>query len=244
MNLTELLMQHHFSEKEAKIYLATLQLKTANISTIARVTGEKRSTTYNVVKELQKKGIINEIDKNNIASYSAIPPDFFLSKLEEQVKTFKECLPAFSAFTEKFGIAPRVEYFEGRNGLLDTYASILKSNVDICCFVGTIDFQGFLSDYLYNKFLPEKLEKKVYSKVIISDTSKNRKLLKKAALKKFNREWKIKDGLSFIEDIAINLYGPDKVMVAVIAEKEPFGLIISSHYLYETLLGIFNFLWK
>jgi DNA-binding MarR family transcriptional regulator len=64
MELLNLLIKNHFSEKEAKVYLACLQLKIANVSTIARFTGEKRSTIYNIIKELQKKGIINEIDKN------------------------------------------------------------------------------------------------------------------------------------------------------------------------------------
>ncbi|MDR0860537.1 MAG: hypothetical protein LBO09_06265 [Candidatus Peribacteria bacterium] len=55
MELIDLLIKNNFSEKEAKTYLACLQLKIANISTIARFTGEKRSTTYNIIKELQKK---------------------------------------------------------------------------------------------------------------------------------------------------------------------------------------------
>lgn len=55
MELINLLMKNNFSEKEAKIYLACLQLKIASASTIARYTQEKRSTTYSVIKELQKK---------------------------------------------------------------------------------------------------------------------------------------------------------------------------------------------
>jgi len=63
-------------------------------------------------------------------------------------------------------------------------------------------------------------------------------------MKKMKRERKIVNGLSFPENIIINLYGPNQIMIAVFTEKEPFGLIISSHYLYETLLNIFNFLWN
>jgi sugar-specific transcriptional regulator TrmB len=55
MELIDLLIANNFSEKEAKTYLACLELKTANASTISRYTKEKRSTTYSVIKELQKK---------------------------------------------------------------------------------------------------------------------------------------------------------------------------------------------
>lgn len=41
----------------------------------------------------------------------------------------------------------------------------------------------------------------------------------------------------------INMYRPNKVLIAVLTEKESYGLIISSHYLYETLINILNFLW-
>ena len=244
MELNDLLIQNNFSEKEAKVYLTCLQLKSASISTIARLTGEKRSTTYNIVKELQKKGIINEINKNKIAVYSAVSPEYFINKLEEQLKTFKDCLPAFSAFTEKFGIAPKVQFFEGIEGLLNASHQMLISQVDVCCFFGSIDFQETISKYLDQKRLPEKKERNIYSKVIISDTPQNRKLFKKFALKKLNRDRKIRDGLTFLGHIAICMYGPNQVMIIVVTEKEPFALVISSYYLYETLLSIFNFLRK
>ena len=80
--------------------------------------------------------------------------------------------------------------------------------------------------------------------MIISDTPKNRKLFKKAVLKKWNRQWQIKNGLTFIDSIVINMYGPNKVMFVVAAETETFGLTIFSYYLYETLMSIFNFLWE
>lgn len=55
MSLIDLLIKNNFSEKEAKIYLACLQLKIANVSTISRYAQEKRSTTYSIIKELKKK---------------------------------------------------------------------------------------------------------------------------------------------------------------------------------------------
>ncbi|MDR2540218.1 MAG: hypothetical protein LBD11_00085 [Candidatus Peribacteria bacterium] len=246
MELLDLLIKNSFSEKEAKIYLACLQLKIANASTIARFSGEKRSTTYSILKELQKKGVINEIDKNKIASYSAVPPETIVKKLETQVADFKELLPAFSAFTEKFGIAPKVQFFEGSEGLLEIYNDTISSQVEICVLIGTASYPKYANEYLNSVFLPQKLKNQIFSRVILSDSEQNRTSFKKLApkFKKLNRNWKIVNGLTFPENIMINMYGPNKVLIAVLTEKESFGLIISSYYLYETLLGVFNFLWK
>ena len=244
MELIDLLIKNNFSEKEAKIYLTCLQLKIANASTIARHAQEKRSTTYSIIKELQKKWLINEIEKNKIASYSAVSPDNIAQKLEMQFEDFKSLLPAFSAFTEKFGIAPKVQFFEGLEWIKTIYDDVLLSQVEICAFLGTSDFPKFISSYLEKKFFPEKIKKKVFSRTLLSDNLFNRNNLKKVQWKKYKRERKITKWLTFMENIIINVYGPNKVMIAVFTEKEPFGLVISSYYLYETLLSIFNFLRK
>lgn len=244
MSLVDLLIKNNFSEKEAKIYLTCLQLKIANASTIARFAKEKRSTTYSIIKELQKKWLINEIDKNKIASYSAVPPEHIAKKLELQLNDFKDLLPAFSAFTEKFGIAPKVQFFEWFDGIKTIYEDILLSQVEICAFLGTSRFPKFIATYLEKTFFPTKIKNNVFSRTLLSDTQFNRKKLKTIQGKKYKREWKITKWLTFMENIIINMYWPNKVMIAVFTEKEPFGLVISSYYLYETLLSIFNFLRK
>lgn len=78
-------------------------------------------------------------------------------------------------------------------------------------------------------------------KIIIS--FKKIKVIIKKGIKKLNRNLKTIPNLIFPENIMINMYRPNKVLIAVLTEKESYGLIISSHYLYETLINILNFLW-
>lgn len=243
MELIDLLIKNNFSEKEAKVYLSCLELKIANASTIARYSKEKRSTVYSILKELKKKWIINEINKNKIAAYSAVSPDHIAKKLEDNFKNFQSLLPAFSAFTEKFGISPKVEFFEWLEWIKNIYDDILSSQVEICAFLWTSQFPKFISNYLETKFFPEKIKNKIFSRTLLSDNSINRKNIKKIASKKYKKERRIKSWLNFMENIIINMYWPNKVMIAVFTEKEPFGLVISSYYFYETLLSIFNFIW-
>jgi len=245
MELIDLLIKNNFSAKEAKIYLTCLQLKIANASTIARISGENRSTTYSILKELKKKELVNEIDKNKISSYTAISPEHIVKKLQTQVEDFKELLPAFAAFTEKFGITPKVQFFEGLTGLEEVYTDTLSSQVDIIEFLGTKKFPKSVEKYLATTFFPLKLKKGLSTKTLISDTPQNRMLLKKEQTKKnrLGRNQKIIAGLSFPKNVIITCYGPNKVIMGSYTEKEPFGLIISSCYLYETLLSIFSFLW-
>jgi sugar-specific transcriptional regulator TrmB len=53
--LTNTLQHLGYSEKEAKVYLALLELGTSPASTIARFIGENRVTVYSTLKILTKK---------------------------------------------------------------------------------------------------------------------------------------------------------------------------------------------
>lgn len=174
MDLVSSLIHQSFSPKEADIYLACLQLKQANASTIARVSGHNRSTTYSILKELQSKGYITAIDKNSILSYSATPPEAIARQLEEKFHQFKELLPAFSSFAEKFGIAPRVEFFEGKDNIMTMYDDLLHSTTEIRALLGTSQFPDYITKYLTTTFFPTKIARNISSKTIISDTPSNR----------------------------------------------------------------------
>lgn len=242
MDLNSLLIQNGFSQREAKIYLTCLEYKAVNVATIARVTNEKRSTIYSVIKELQKKGLINAIEKNKIAMYTAISPDHIANQLKNKYEQFKELLPAFSALTEKFGIAPKVEFYEWLDSIREIYDQILDSQVEIDAFLGTSQFPKTIQKYLAKTFFPRKIQKNIYTRTLLSDTPVNQKSLRNVAWDIYKREWKIVSWLTFLENIIINIYGPNRVMIAVFTEKEPFWLVISSYYLYEMLLSLFNFM--
>lgn len=99
-------------------------------------------------------------------------------------------------------------------------------------------------NYVYKIYFPAKVKKNIYSHTIVADTKKNRQLMKHDKDKLYKRERKIIPGLSFPDNVIINIYGPGKIMVVVFTEQQPFGIIIHSVYLYEALKNIFEFMWK
>ncbi|MCX6712822.1 MAG: helix-turn-helix domain-containing protein, partial [Candidatus Vogelbacteria bacterium] len=58
MPLEQYLQAIGLSDKEAKVYLANLQLGPSPIQDISRQSGLKRSTVYEIVKTLKDKGLI------------------------------------------------------------------------------------------------------------------------------------------------------------------------------------------
>ena len=101
-----------FSDKEAKVYLALLELGEAGVQTIAKKSAVNRATTYVVLEELKKQGIVSTVEKDKKTVFVADAPRALLRmfrtqerKIKEHEEDFKKALPEleaiFNTATEK-----------------------------------------------------------------------------------------------------------------------------------------------
>ncbi|MEI8091824.1 MAG: helix-turn-helix domain-containing protein [bacterium] len=110
--LNQVLQENGFTGKEAKIYLATLELGSAPASSIARHAEENRITTYTVLKELCKKSIATEVIRGKIKYYTVISPKRLLKLQEEKSKKLEKMIPTLLAIADKHGNAPKIYFYE------------------------------------------------------------------------------------------------------------------------------------
>ncbi len=239
--MIDILQHYGFSEKEAKVYLAGLELGSAPGSTIARTAGEKRVTVYSIIKELIKKWYMTELKRNGMNYFSVISPDILASQLEAKYTAFKQKLPELMVLAEKFGNKPKVQFFEWVEWLEHMYDDLLTSKTDINSFLGTDSTHKELLEYLYNEFLPHRKENGIYANVLLPASRENQKYV--GIDKKWYKTSKtIKHPLFNIE-WEINIYGPNKVSIALFDKKELSWLIIQSEKLYTSMKSIFSVLW-
>ncbi len=69
------LIEFGLSEKEAKTYLALLELEVATVSEVSKTANINRSSAYVVLESLKKKGLAGISDDKNIRRYIAASPD-------------------------------------------------------------------------------------------------------------------------------------------------------------------------
>ena len=239
--MIDILQHYGFSEKEAKVYLAGLELGSAPGSTIARHAGEKRVTVYSIIKELIKKWYMTELKRNGMNYFSATNPDILAANLEKKYQAFQQKLPELMALADKFGNKPKVQFFEWVDGIKHMYEDLLTSKAEIQSFLWTDCTDKDLLAYLYNDFLPRRVKHKIYAEVILPNSKENQKY---AWLdKKHHKESRIIKHSLFKIDGEIDLYGPDKVWIVLFDKEEMSGLIIHSKKLYTTMKSIFAVLW-
>lgn len=242
-NLLITLQNYGLSEKEARVYLTVLELGTSIASTIARRAELNRVTTYSLLEDLKRDGIVNETTKDGVKFYSVISPDILLKQWEQKYESFKDRVPELLALAEKFWNKPKIQFFEGLEGVKKMYWDTLTSTDEsICAFLWLDVINKKLLEYLYKEYLPQRVKLWIKAKVVsyVEENNKEYKNIDKKALK----ETKFIKDATFMLHNEINIYGNNKVAIAIFSDEEMSAIIIHSKNFHDTMMSIFNFIWK
>lgn len=120
-HLIEPLQNLGLSEKEAKIYLALLQLGPATPYQIAKKAEIKRPTAYVIAEELVEKGLIVHVPGESPKKYIARTPDSFFEEAESKLRRAKSALPELRSFQKGTVEKPSIMYYEGPEGVRQAY---------------------------------------------------------------------------------------------------------------------------
>jgi len=114
MRIKNALQQFGLTEKQTKIYLAVLELGSAQASVIASKANIPRATCYDVLESLREQGIVSRFTKKKTRYYSVEDPRKILRLAEEKTKNLQKVLPDLEAlFFSGESERPRVRFFQG-----------------------------------------------------------------------------------------------------------------------------------
>ncbi|MEK7171413.1 MAG: helix-turn-helix domain-containing protein, partial [Patescibacteria group bacterium] len=139
--LKTLLQKIGLSEKDSEVYLACLELGTQPASVIARKAGLKRPTTYLILEELLKKGLVSEYTGSNVKFFTAVSPDYLLNYIEKQrreltshQRELEQFLPQFLSLSNPYSLSPKVRFYEGMAGIEKVMNDTLSSTEKLRCY--------------------------------------------------------------------------------------------------------------
>ncbi len=165
----ELLLKLGLSDKEAKIYLATLKLGSAPAAKIAQTAELNRPTTYVILEKLAQLGLVTVFDKGKIQYFTAEDPDQLFSMaeqekraIEDRVAELKERLPEFKALFARAD-RPRVLLYDSARAADDYFYNRLQKGEQVFAFT---DLDSLTAAGEDKKEPQLRLSKKITSKVI------------------------------------------------------------------------------
>jgi HTH-type transcriptional regulator, sugar sensing transcriptional regulator len=143
MELVESLKNLGISEKEAKVYLALLQLGKTTSYAIAVRSGLKKSTTYVVLDQLAEKGFVYKVPRAKKQLYVAESPEKVVTLARERIALVEKYLPELLASQKSKMEKVNVSYFEGILGIKEMYKKLIKTMREVpfkkreyLCFYG------------------------------------------------------------------------------------------------------------
>ena len=235
-----MLEEYGLSDKESKVYIATLMLGTAKVNEIAEKAKLLRETTYAVLKSLKEKGIVSYVIKSGIRYFSASDPERLIGLLDEKKKRIESVMKELKELKQTAIKKPVVEFYEGSEGMLTASDDIVrKGNKTVLAYVNTNILK--VMPFYHPGFRLRRRERKVFLKAITEKSSESEKL--KELDKKELRETRFFDKIMKGLKSSFFVY-EDKVLFLKASEKEQFGVIIQDKELAELQRKIFENIWS
>ena len=229
------------NQKEVSVYLAALELGESNIQQIAKKSSVKRTTAYDIVDALKKKGLMSQSVKGKKILFSASDPRKLEDEVEEQKHILKRIMPQLLSMANALDSKPKMSFFEGYEGIKEVYKDTLYyADSELLAWVSEDAIAAFDMDFLDKVYLPKRVEKRIWVRAIAPEVEvmKGYKEVDEKSL----RKTRLADAQIFPLRVEINLYGKNKI--AVMSFEEKFGMIIESQKIFETLQSIFEMNWK
>jgi len=169
-----------FSDKESKVYVASLKLGSAPIQKIAKLATVNRATTYVVVQGFMNKGLMSSYTKGKKRLFTPESPEKLSAliredkaEVEAKENTINEILPSLSNLydTTQGGNRPQVKFYEGKLGLNAVREEILKTKSKEAFSIFNLDsFEGIFTAEERASFTKKRIAKKVSSHCIYSSS--------------------------------------------------------------------------
>ena len=232
------------NEKEAKVYLASLELGQATVQKISAKAGIKRPTTYFIIENLMERGLMSSYYQGKKQLFVAETPERILDliakerkDLELREEQFKRLLPELQSINNRNKDKPVVKYYEGKDGILTMVSEHLKTSKN------QESYDVFSRDFVENTLTPEemaiirkeRLSSKIRVKALYTHEKGDLQSVEDAQLIRLPQsELPVSCDIAFFED---------KVRIASFKDRV-VGIVIEDKEIANSFRAIFRLAWK
>jgi sugar-specific transcriptional regulator TrmB len=231
-----------FSDKESKVYVASLKLGSAPIQKIAKLATVNRATTYVLVEGFMKKGLMSSYTQGKKRLFTPESPDKLSALIREdkavieaKENTINQILPSLSGLydTTQGGNKPQVKFYEGKLGLNSVREEMLKAKEKEIFGIFDLDaLDGIFTPEESATFYKKRLGKKVNVHTIYSSSKGD--ILKDSKLEKV--VYRYIDKSKYNSPIDISVFDNN---VAITSFKDPImSVIIQNEPIAEAIKQI------
>lgn len=233
------------SLEEAKVYIAILELGGGYVSTIAKKSGVNRVACYHTLGKLVNRGIINSLEKNNVKYFAVENVKVIVDKQKELLKKAEKLLPELGALINKSAYRPKMQYYEGLNGIKNIFEDTLTTKKELLGYTNLAELPNVLPEDYLKDWANRKVDAGIKTRMLSPISKDGLKYLSKYYPKGFDHnlvEILFVNSKQFLFEYEINIYD-NKVAIVSLNPDEIIGLIIESPIYANTQRAIFDLAW-
>lgn len=242
-NMLKELQDMGLSEKEARVYMAALELGRATADQLAKQSKLVRSTTYVQLESLMKIGLMSTYEEGKKTYFAPESPELLrrlLARQKDELASkengLSDLLPGLLQQFESAGERPVVRFFPGKEGIISLREEVLGVKEKKIYVISPNDeWSKVFTPEEQGRFSDRRAAKQIETKLLYTGESKITD-----PLPPFTERGYIEpDKLTLSTEIVIF---DDKVGIITL-KGTWLGTILTSKAIQESMLSIFNFIW-
>jgi sugar-specific transcriptional regulator TrmB len=127
MQVKDALEKYGLSDREADIFLHLLGNGDQTAFAAAKALGLPKTTVYNTLEALKKRGLVSSWKKNGVAHYGAESPKRLISETEAKIELISTVMPQLLAASKQSMSQVVTRQYEGVDGFRVVYEDMLDS---------------------------------------------------------------------------------------------------------------------
>ncbi|HLC86401.1 MAG TPA: helix-turn-helix domain-containing protein [Candidatus Nanoarchaeia archaeon] len=240
--LIESLEKFGLSKKESEAYLACLELGDSLASEISLKANLPRTLVYDILERLIDLGLISYAIKTNKKFFRAADPKELIRILKEKQESINKVMSQLEKLHKLKGIKrPKVEIFEGKEGMKTVMNNILRSKVKEFLAYGSSRSSFEVIPAFMEEWHKKRIKQKVVMKILYNNTQQARNKVETRTESLKLTEYKFMP-IELESPTATLIYGNKVVLQSW--TKEPFAVMIEDEEMAENQKRYFEELWR
>lgn len=235
----EELKEFGLSENEITTYVALLKTGNVSANRVAKITGMKRSTTYDNLNLLINKGLISTVMKDGVNYYEAADPNKIIRLIDDKKSKISKIVPKLHSLKESAKEKTGVTFFEGKKGVITILNDILDEKKELW-FYGSRKMALIAQQDYPEDFIKKRAESKIPLSAVLAEEDrgdpayKDKKIYDLSKLK-FSKE---------LDKIKTNVFIYSDKVAFMTSGENLIGTIIKNKEIVDQQKKIFQILWK
>ncbi|MBI2657075.1 hypothetical protein HYX08_00085 [Candidatus Woesearchaeota archaeon] len=229
------------TQNESKVYVALLELGTAQAGHITEHSGIHRRNVYDSIARLMEKGLVSFVIVNNKKLFSPVNPRRFLEIIDEKKFELDSVKSDFSRILPELELRkdmqPKhdVRFFKGVEGLKTVFEDIIRTGKNYVGYGPGQQIERVLKHF-FRHYVNGRIKAKIKLKLIYDEASR-----KKVKINPLTEARYIPNQYS--SNAALRIYG-DKTALLLLSEEEPLAIVIKNKSIADGYRKYFEVMWK